>query len=182
MAARPIRLALGFLTVGSWTMASRVLGFARDMLMAALLGTGPIAEAFFVALRLPNMFRRFFAEGAFNTAFVPLFAKTLEGAGPREARDFANEAFSGLFAVLLLFTAIAQQIMPWLIFALASGYDGDRADLAVSFSRIVFPYILFISLAALLSGVLNSLGRFAAAAAAPVLLNVILIFAMVLAW
>ena len=182
MTARPIRLLSGFFTVGVWTMASRILGFVRDILIAAFLGAGPVAEAFFVAFRLPNMFRRFFAEGAFNMAFVPLFAKKLEGDGEAAARSFAVQAMSGLTAVLIVFTVIAQIVMPWMIFALASGYDGERFDLAVAFARIVFPYILFISLAALVSGILNSFGRFAAAAAAPVLLNVILVVAMSAGW
>ena len=170
------------MTVGAWTMASRVSGFIRDIMIAAFLGTGPVAEAFFVAFRLPNMFRRFFAEGAFNMAFIPLFAKKLEGDGEAAARSFAAQAVSGLFAVLVVFTVLVQIAMPWMIFALASGYGGERFDLAVAFGRIVFPYILFISLAALFSGILNSFGRFAAAAAAPVLLNVILITAMGAGW
>jgi len=183
MTPRPIRLLLGFLTVGMWTMASRVLGFVRDILIAALLGAGPVAEAFFVALRLPNMFRRFFAEGAFNTAFVPLFSKRLEAEGPDAARAFGTEAMSGLVSVLVLFTLAAQAIMPWMVWVLAGGFeDGPKFDLTVILARIMFPYILFISLAALLSGVLNAFGRFAAAAAAPVLLNVILISAMGLVW
>ena len=183
MTARPIRLLMGFFTVGSWTMASRVLGFVRDIFIAALLGAGPVAEAFFVAFRLPNMFRRFFAEGAFNMAFIPLFAKKLEGDGEDAARKFGTEALSALFMVLLVFTVLAQIAMPWFVYALASGYDGaEKFDLAVLFSRIVFPYILLISLAALFSGLLNSFGRFAAAAAAPSLLNVVLIAAMCLAW
>ncbi|MEM7059161.1 MAG: murein biosynthesis integral membrane protein MurJ [Pseudomonadota bacterium] len=183
MTARPIRLLLGFFTVGSWTMASRILGFGRDILIAALLGAGPVAEAFFVAFRLPNMFRRFFAEGAFNMAFVPLFAKKLEGEGQEAAWKFGTEALSALAAVLLIFTVIAQIAMPWFVYALASGYSGaDKFDLAVLYSRIVFPYIFLISLAALFSGLLNSFGRFAAAAAAPLLLNVALILALTLAW
>ena len=185
MSPRPIRLLAGFLTVGVWTMASRVLGFLRDILIAALLGTGPVAEAFFVAFRLPNMFRRFFAEGAFNMAFIPLYAKRLEGEGEGPARAFAEEALAGLATVLIVFTLLAQVAMPWLVLALASGFSdgGDgRFDLAVAFGRVCFPYILFISLAALFSGVLNAHGRFAAAAAAPVLLNIVLIAAMGLAW
>jgi len=183
MTARPIRLLRGFATVGGWTMASRVLGFGRDILIAAFLGAGPAAEAFFVAFRLPNMFRRFFAEGAFNMAFVPMFAKKLEGDGPDAARAFATEAMSGLFAALIAITVLAQIAMPWFVWGIASGYTGgERYDLAVTFSRIVFPYILFISLAALMAGILNSFGRFAAAAAAPVLLNVILISMMSLGW
>ena len=160
-------------------MASRVLGFVRDILIANLLGSGPVAEAFFVAFRLPNMFRRFFAEGAFNMAFIPLFSKRLEGEGAADAHRFAGEAFSGLLSVLILLTVVAQAAMPWFVLALASGFDdAAKFDLAVTFSRIVFPYIVFISLAALLSGVLNAYGRFAAAAAAPVLLNIILISAL----
>ncbi len=177
---RQIRLASAFLTVGVWTMASRILGFLRDIAIAALLGAGPVAEAFLVAFTLPNMFRRFFAEGAFNMAFVPLFSKKLEaGDGPER---FAQDAFSGLAAVLIAFTLLALAFMPWLVLAMASGFAGDeRFDLAVDYGRIAFPYILFISLAALLSGVLNATGRFVAAAAAPVLLNALFIAAMVLA-
>ncbi len=177
---RQIRLISGFFTVGIWTLASRILGFVRDIMIAAFLGAGPVAEAFLIAFALPNMFRRFFAEGAFNTAFVPMFAKRVEDGS--DAKGFAEDALSGLAGVLILFTLIAQLFMPWLVLAMASGYLGDaRFDMATDFGRVAFPYILFISLAALFSGVLNSLGRFAAAAAAPVLLNVILISAMVLA-
>ncbi|QBX99618.1 murein biosynthesis integral membrane protein MurJ [Rhodophyticola sp. CCM32] len=179
-AARPIRLISGFLTVGIWTLLSRVFGFARDILITGILGAGPVAEAFLIAFSLPNMFRRFFAEGAFNTAFVPLFSKKLEA--EEDALGFAREAFAGLATVLILFTLLAQLIMPWMVLAMASGFAGDlRFDLAVSYGRVAFGYILFISLAALLSGVLNATGRFAAAAAAPVLLNIILIGVLVLA-
>ena len=175
------RMLRGFLTVGLWTMASRILGFLRDILIAAFLGAGPVAEAFVIAFSLPNMFRRFFAEGAFNMAFVPMFSKKLErGEG---ALDFARDAFSALAAILIVLTVAAQLAMPWLVLAMASGFAGDpRFDLAVNFGRITFPYILLISLAALLSGVLNATGRFAAAAAAPVLLNVVLSGAMLGAW
>lgn len=177
---KPIRLMSGFLTVGVWTLASRILGFVRDAMILGWLGTGPAYEAFVVAFRLPNMFRRFFAEGAFNTAFIPIFAKKVQGGG--DAQGFAAEAFSGLMSVLIVLTLIAQAAMPWLIWGLASGFAGtEKFDLAVDFGRIAFPYILFISLAALLSGVLNALGHFAAAAAAPVLLNVVLVGSMGLA-
>lgn len=177
---KPIRLMSGFLTVGVWTLLSRVLGFVRDILIAGWLGTGPVAEAFLVAFSLPNMFRRFFAEGAFNTAFIPLFSKKLQTGG--DAGTFANDAFAALGSLLIVFTVLAQVFMPWLVLAMASGFAGDeRFGLAVLFGRIAFPYILFISLAALLSGVLNATGRFAAAAAAPVLLNVILISALLIA-
>ncbi|WP_299192233.1 murein biosynthesis integral membrane protein MurJ [uncultured Litoreibacter sp.] len=175
------RLMRGFATVGVWTLLSRVLGFIRDVLIAGFLGSGPVAEAFLIAFSLPNMFRRFFAEGAFNMAFVPMFSKKVEsGEGPLE---FARDAFTGLATILIVFTAIAQVFMPALVLLMASGFAADdRLDLATLFGRIAFPYILFISLAALLSGVLNSTGRFVAAAAAPVLLNVLFILAVTLAY
>jgi len=176
----PIRLARGFATVGGWTLGSRILGFVRDIMIAATLGAGPTAQAFLIAFSLPNMFRRFFAEGAFNMAFIPLFAKKLEGGG--DAHAFARDAFSALAAVLIVLTLLAQPAMPWLVLGMAGGFLADeRFDMAVWFGRIAFPYILFISLAALLSGVLNTLGRFTAAAAAPVLLNVLFILAILLA-
>ena len=174
---KQIRLLAGFLTVGVWTLLSRILGFVRDIAIAATLGAGPVAEVFLVAFALPNMFRRFFAEGAFNTAFVPMFSKKLEtGDG---AREFAQDAFTGLATVVIAVTVVALLAMPWLVVAMASGFIGDaRFDLAVDYGRIAFPYILFISLAALLSAVLNATGRFAVAAAAPVLLNVLFIAAL----
>ncbi|MEM8790030.1 MAG: murein biosynthesis integral membrane protein MurJ [Pseudomonadota bacterium] len=180
MTPAPIRILAGFGTVGGWTMLSRILGFVRDIMIAAIVGTGPVAEAFFVAFRLPNMFRRFFAEGAFNLAFIPLFSKRLEGEGADEAKKFAEEALAVLLTALIGLTLLAQLIMPWLVWALASGFEegGERERLAILYSRICFPYIIFISLAALFSGMANGFGRFAAAAAAPVLLNVVLIAAM----
>ena len=176
---KPVRLLSGFLTVGFWTLMSRIMGFVRDIMIAAFLGAGPVAEAFLVAFSLPNMFRRFFAEGAFNMAFVPMFSKKLEAQDG--AAEFARDAFTGLATVLLVFTLLALALMPWLVLAMASGFAGDaRFDLAVLYGRIAFPYILFISLAALLSGVLNATGRFVAAAAAPVLLNILFVGALVL--
>ncbi|MEM9639322.1 MAG: murein biosynthesis integral membrane protein MurJ [Pseudomonadota bacterium] len=174
---KPIRLMSGLFTVGGWTLMSRVLGFVRDAMILAFLGTGPLYQAYVVAFRLPNMFRRFFAEGAFNMAFVPMFSKRLEGGADPDG--FASDAFAGLATVLIGLTVVAMAAMPWLIYALASGFAGqEQFDLSVEFGRIAFPYILFISLAALLSGMLNASGRFAAAAAAPVLLNVLLVSAM----
>ncbi len=174
---KPIRLVASFFTVGLWTLLSRIAGFVRDIMIAAFFGSGPIAEAFQVAFSLPNMFRRFFAEGAFNMAFIPMFSKKLEA--DEDAKEFAQDAFAGLAAVLIVLTLIAQIFMPWFVWAMASGFVGDtRFDTAVDFARICFPYILFISLAALLSGVLNASGRFAAAAAAPVFLNIIIVSAM----
>ncbi|MCQ0091197.1 murein biosynthesis integral membrane protein MurJ [Roseovarius sp. M141] len=158
-------------------MLSRVLGFVRDVMIAGLIGPGPVMDAFVAAFRLPNMFRRFFAEGAFNAAFVPMFSKRLEAG--EDPNGFASLAFSGLALVLLFVVSLAMIFMPALVWATAEGFSGDeRFDLTVEFGRVVFPYIFFISLAALLSGVLNSGGRFVAAAAAPVLLNVILCGAM----
>ncbi len=178
--SRPIRLISGFFTVGGWTLLSRVMGFARDIMIAAFLGAGPVAEAFLIAFSLPNMFRRFFAEGAFNMAFVPMFSKKLEAG--EDAGEFARDALSGLMTILLVLTLLAQLFMPWLVLAMASGFTQDnRFDLAVHFGRIAFPYILFISLAALISGALNAMGRFWVAAAAPVLLNVLFIAGMGLA-
>ncbi len=175
---KPIRLMSGFMTVGFWTLASRILGFAREILITAYIGPGPLMDAFVAAFRLPNMFRRFFAEGAFNAAFVPMFSKKLEG---REgAQGFAQSAFSLLLSAVLVLTALGMIFMPGLVWATAKGFAGDpRFDLTVGYGRIAFPYILFMSLAALFSGVLNATGRFAAAAAAPVLLNIFTCSAMV---
>ena len=173
-----MNLVRAFATVAGSTLVSRVLGFVRDVLLAANLGTGPVADAFLVAFRFPNLFRRFFAEGAFNAAFVPIFAKHYETGGTAgPARRFAEEVLSGLLFFLLLFTAVAQIAMPWLMLAFAPGFSADpeKFDLTVALTRLAFPYLLLMSLTALLSGVLNAMGRFAVAAAAPILLNVVLI-------
>jgi len=177
---QPIRLIRSIVTVGGWTLLSRGAGFARDVMMAAYLGAGPVAEAFLIAFSLPNMFRRFFAEGAFNMAFVPMFSKKLEGG--EDAQGFARDAFNGLAAILIVFSVIGTIAMPWLVWLMASGFVGDaRFDLAVLFGRISFSYILFISLVALLSGVLNAFGRFTEASFVPVLMNLMFIAAMLLA-
>jgi len=167
-------------TVGGYTMLSRVLGFARDILIAALLGAGAVADCFFVAFRFPNLFRRLFAEGAFAAAFVPLFSGELERNGRDAARAFAEAAFSVLALILVVFVGVMEIVMPFAMWVLAPGFDAvpGKMALATELSRIAFPYLLFISLVSLQSGVLNSLGRFAAAAAAPVLLNITLIVAM----
>lgn len=178
-----MNLYRAFATVGGMTMISRVLGFVRDILIAAVLGTGPVADAFFVAFRLPNLFRRLFAEGAFNAAFVPIFAKRLEGEGKESAARFAQEAMSGLFVVLLFFVALAEIAMPLVMYGFALGYSDtpDKFDLSVVLSRIMFPYLLCMSLVALMSGVLNALHRYWMAAAAPIMLNVILISVLAVA-
>ncbi|MFT3973653.1 MAG: murein biosynthesis integral membrane protein MurJ [Amaricoccus sp.] len=178
---KPIRLLPAFLAVGGWTMASRVLGLLRDILMASFLGTGPVAQAFLIAFTMPNMFRRFFAEGAFNLAFVPMFAKKVEANDDPEG--FARDALSGLGFVLIVLVVLGIALMPWFVYAMASGFHGDeRFVLAVEHGRIAFPYILLISLTALLSGVMNSLGRFALAAAAPIVMNVVMIAFLVWGW
>lgn len=178
MNRRP-RMLPAVLTVGSMTMLSRVFGLVRDMMLAAFLGSGPVAQAFLVAFTLPNMFRRFFAEGAFNVAFIPMFAKKVESND--DPKKFAQDAFSALSSMLIVFTLLGQLVMPWLVWAMASGFAGDeRFELSVVFGRIAFPYILFISLAAMMAGILNSLSRFAIAAASPVLMNLVMIFALLL--
>ena len=175
-------MAMGrwIVTVGGYTLGSRVVGFVRDILIAWTIGTGPVADAFFVALRIPNFMRALFAEGAFNAAFVPHFAGALERDGMAAARDVAEEALALLLTALLFVVVAAQIAMPWLMYVLAPGFADDpvKFDLTVTLTRITFPYLLFISLAALLGGVLNSLYRFAAAAAAPILLNLCLIVAL----
>lgn len=173
-------LIRNIVTLGGWTLISRGAGLVRELMMAAYLGAGPVADAFNVAFSLPNMFRRFFAEGAFNQAFVPLYAKKLEGG--EDAEDFAQNAFSGLAGFLVLFSLIGTLAMPLLVWAMASGFVGDgRFDMAVDFGRITFCYIGFISLFALLSGILNAHGHFAEAGAVPVLMNLVFIAAMALA-
>ena len=177
-----MRLLRNFATVGGYTAASRVLGFFRDILVAGVLGAGPVADAFFVAFKLPNLFRRLFAEGAFNSAFVPLFARVRAEEGDDGSDLFAASVLSWLLVVVLAFTALAEIFTPLLVLALAPGFaDGGHVDLAVFFTRICFPYLAAMSLVAFLSGILNTLDRFAAAAFAPVLLNIVLISALLLA-
>src|SRR5689334_910397 len=164
-------------TVGSYTLVSRVFGFIRDILTAAILGAGPVADAFFVAQRLPNLFRSLFAEGAFNAAFVPLASGTLAEGGKPAVRVFAEEAFAVLFTVLLVFVLLGEIFMPWLMTVIAPGFNAEpgKFDLVVTLTRITFPYLLFISLTALQGGLLNAVDRFAAPAATPILLNLFLI-------
>jgi len=166
-------------TIGGMTAVSRVLGFVRDTLMAALLGAGPVADAFFVALRFPNLFRSLFAEGAFSAAFVPIFVGTLATDGRDRAIAFAEQTLAVLTTGILVFVLLIEAAMPLFIMLLAPGFvDTPTFDLAVEFSRLTFPYLLFISIVSLQGGVLNSLGRFAAPAATPILLNLSLITAL----
>lgn len=165
------------LTVSGWTGASRILGMIRDLLFAAFLGAGPVAEAFFIAFRLPNMFRRIFAEGAYAAAFIPLLADAKND--PDGGQGFARQALSWLTLVLIALSVIALIWMPGLVRLLAPGFETDAAKFAqaVLLSRITFAYLLFMAVTAHFSAVLNSLEKFAAAAAAPVLLNIFFIIA-----
>jgi putative peptidoglycan lipid II flippase len=173
-----------FATVGGATATSRVLGFVREALIGAALGAGPVADAFYAAFRFPNLFRRLFAEGAFNTAFIPLFAKELEGGGEQAARRFAEDVLSVLIAWLLVISAIAILFMPLLvgtIIAPAFADTPEKFDLTVLATRIMFPYLFFMSLVAMLSGILNSMRRYFLAAFVPVLLNIILTGVLIVA-
>ncbi|MBL4719825.1 MAG: murein biosynthesis integral membrane protein MurJ, partial [Alphaproteobacteria bacterium] len=167
-------------TVGGWTMVSRVLGFVRDILIAGVFGASMFADAFFIAFKFPNFFRRLFAEGAFNAAFVPLFAGKLSVEGKRAALQFAAESASVLTTVLLAFTVAALLTMPWLMLGIAPGFVAhpEKFQLTVELTQITFPYLMFMALVALMGGMLNSLHRFAAAAAAPIVLNIVLISAL----
>ena len=168
-------------TIGGWTMASRILGFARDMLIAARLGAGPLADAFFVALKLPNLFRRLFGEGAFNAAFIPAFTQAYTRQGAAAARALAERLGTLLALWLAVLTVLGMVFMPQLLALLAPGFPTRGADqfaLAVELTRICFPYLFFICLAALMGGVLNGMGRFSAAAAAPVFFNLLAMAAL----
>src|SRR5882757_7501162 len=160
-------------TVGGLTLLSRLTGFARDILLAAILGAGPIPDAFFVALRLPNHFRVIFAEGAFNAAFVPAYARIRQQGGAASASLFADRVFTLLFASLTVLLAVALAFTPAVISLLAPGFakDPGRFTLAVELTRITFPYLPLVSLVTLYGGILNAMSRFAAPAAAPILLN-----------
>lgn len=169
-------------TVGGYTLLSRVTGFARDIMLAAILGAGPLADAFFVALRLPNHFRAIFAEGAFNAAFVPAYAHLHNQSAP-SAKLFADRIFTLLFGVQAVLLVVALLFMPQVIALLAPGFSNDpaRAELAVSLSRITFPYLLLITLVTLYGGMLNVMHRFATAAAAPIFLNLSMMLTLALA-
>jgi len=173
-------------TIGGLTLVSRVFGFVRDMMIASLLGASMLSDAFLISFKLPNFMRRLFAEGAFNSAFLPLYAGTLATEGPHVARKLANEIHAVLVAILVVLTILAVIFMPDLMVVLAPGFDSDPRtfhgyrvfDLTVTLTRITFPYLLFISLVSLQGGLLNSIDKFAAVAATPIIMNVCLILAM----
>src|SRR6201991_4507282 len=170
-------------TVGGYTLLSRLTGFARDIMLAAILGAGPVADAFFVALRLPNHFRAIFAEGAFNAAFVPAYAHVRGDRGEEAARLFASRIFTLLFSSQLLLLVVAWLFMPQAMHILAPGFtdDASQRELAISLTRITFPYLLLITLVTLYGGILNVMHRFASAAAASIFLNLSMMMTLALA-
>ena len=163
-------------TFSFFTLVSRLLGYIRDLLIAIFLGSGPIADAFFVAFRIPNTFRRLFSEGTFNAAFVPSYSSELVN-GKQRSQKFANEIFNLLFIALLFIVFVVEIFMPGFVFIIAPGFNEnlDKLDLTIALTRITFPFLLFVSLASFFSAILNSHNNFAAAAAAPIILNILLI-------
>jgi putative peptidoglycan lipid II flippase len=180
--AAPPNLFRAFATVGGYTMLSRLTGLLRETLMSRFLGAGAVADAFFIAFQFPNLFRSLFAEGAFSASFVPIFAQILERDGKAKAKAFADQAFAVLTVVLIIFCALVVVFMPQVLRVVAAGFDKipGQLDRTTDLARVMFPYLLFISLTSLQSGVLNALGRFAVPAAAPVLLNIVFIAALLI--
>ena len=168
---------------GFYTLISRVLGYIRDILIAIFLGTSIYADAFFVAFRLPNTFRRLFAEGTFNAAFIPSYA-TEKLKGKKAGKKFADEVFSLLLLFLIFLITVIEIFTPFLVYLIAPGFyeDSEKFGLAIEFTRITFPFLLFVSLSSLLSGILNTNNKFAAAAAAPIVLNIVLILFLLLSF
>ena len=163
-----------------FTLISRILGYLRDILIAIFLGASIFADAFFVAFRLPNTFRRLFAEGTFNAAFIPIYTKLKD---KKDSKKFTNLVFNFLLIVLLILTLIAEIFMGGFIYLISPGFasDPEKFNLATQLSRITFPFLLFVSLSSFFSAILNSNGKFAVAAAAPIILNLFLILAIFLA-
>src|SRR5438477_4709865 len=170
-------------TVGGYTLLSRVTGLARDIMLAAILGAGPLADAFLVAWRLPNNFRAIFAEGAFNTAFIPAYAHVQGKGGETSARLFADRIFTLLFFSQLALLVVAWLFMPQALRILAPGFtdDAEQRRLAIELTRITFPYLLLVTLVTLYGGMLNVMHRFASAAAAPIFLNLTMMVTLALA-
>ena len=166
-------------TFSFYTIISRLLGYLRDILIALFLGAGPLADAFFVAFRIPNTFRRLFSEGTFNAAFVPSYAS--EVANGKESSDhFANKIFNLLIIGLFFIVVVIEILMPFFIFLIAPGFnmDSQKMELAIYLTRITFPFLFFISLSSFFSAILNSHNRFAIASAAPIILNILLLFVL----
>ncbi len=166
-------------TIGGLTMVSRIAGFAREMLMSRILGAGIYTDAFYVAFRLPNTFRRLFGEGAFSAGFVPLYSQRLQSGGEEEAKLFSEEVLAIFLPTLILFTVLFIALMKPFIWAI-TGWHGDQLAFGTFLTRITFPYLLLISLVSLFSGILNSIARFTAAAFAPALLNLAMLTALIL--
>ena len=164
-------------TFSIFVIISRVLGYIRDVLIAIYLGSGPIADAFFVAFRIPNTFRRLFAEGSFNAAFVPSYSSELTS-GKKKSYNFANQIFNLLLISLLFLVLLIEIFMPGFVYLIAPGFYEDQSKLEMTtlLTRITFPFLLFISLASFFSAILNSHNKFGVAAAAPIILNLILIW------
>ena len=162
-------------TFSFFTIISRLLGYVRDILIAVFLGAGPLADAFFVAFRIPNTFRRLFSEGTFNAAFVPSYSSVLDN--KKKSQKFANNIFTLLTIGLFFLVLVIEIMMPIFVFLIAPGFEGDyqKMELAVTLTRITFPFLMFISLASFFSAILNSHNKFAIASAAPIILNILLI-------
>ena len=163
-------------TFGFYTIISRLLGYLRDILIAIFLGTGFLADAFFVAFRIPNTFRRLFAEGTFNAAFIPSYTAELVK-GKKKSNIFANEIFNLLFLGLLFLVLIAEIFMPAVVGLIAPGFveNSEKIKFAIDLTRITFPFLMFVSLSSFFGAILNSHNKFAAASAAPIILNLVLI-------
>ncbi|MEN8236196.1 MAG: murein biosynthesis integral membrane protein MurJ [Pseudomonadota bacterium] len=172
-----MKLLRSMTTVGGFTIGSRVGGFARDILIAFLLGAGPAMDALVVAIKLPSLFRRLLAEGALNASFIPLFAGIARTQGKQKAKEFAEDIFSILLVILIIFVVATVALMPWILPICAPGFrhTPERLQLAIQFSQITFPFIFFISLTALYGGILNSFERFAAVAASPMAGNIFIL-------
>lgn len=175
-----MKLLKAMATIASFTMLSRIAGMVRDMLTASILGAGPVADAFFVALKLPNFFRRVAAEGAFSVSFIPLYSKTIEQDGEEAGAKFAGEIFSVMAIILAVFSILVMIGMPWIIHVIAPGFihGTERYDLAVTMTQITFPYLILMSLTALFGGMLNTHSKFGPFSAAPIIFNTTLIFAL----
>ena len=167
-------------TFSFFTIISRLLGYVRDILIAVFLGAGPLADAFFVAFRIPNTFRRLFSEGTFNAAFIPSYSSLLNN--KKDSQKFANNIFNLLIVGLLFLVLIIEILMPLFVFLIAPGFDGDyqKMELAITLTRITFPFLMFISLASFFSAILNSHNKFAIASATPIILNILLIGVLLL--
>lgn len=183
---KPTRLLKSTAIIASLTLVSRMLGLIRDILIASFLGAGAVSDAFFTAFKLPNVFRRMFAEGAFNAAFIPLYAKRIEQDGEEAANQFASEALAVLFFVVALVVIAFELTMPWSLGVIGGGLDKLPNEngitpyrLAMTYAWITMPYLLFMSVTALFSGILNTRGLFAVAAAVPIILNIFMISVLV---